>query len=185
MSTKRLRRCRETQNNGGDKHNSSSSCLTAWSPFQPGRLWKDVFYFEVCAQGSRRLIIHPWPFVHVCLQLKRRLLVSATTAVGSPYRVSARAGLAVCTRRREPTLGPSDGLCRPAVEPLDWGWRGGRGGLFIHLFIFNNICLIFQSCEVFTHVSEWCQELMCEDYYESNIQKNKLHLQSYCKQMVE
>lgn len=32
-----------------------------------------------------------------------------------------------------------------------------------------------------THSSE-CQELMCEDYYESTY---KLHLQSYCKQMVE
>lgn len=39
-------------------------------------------------------------------------------------------------------------------------------GLFIHLFIFNNICLIFRSCEVLTHSSE-CQELMYEDYYES------------------
>lgn len=104
--------------------------------------------------------------VWVC-DFERHLLVCAT--VGSPWCVSSQAGLADCDWRRE-SLRPEKKKKRTQRSHCGSTERG----LFIHLFIFNNICLIFQSCEVLSHSSER-QELMYEDYYKSKTQTNCIY----------
>lgn len=152
--------------------------------------WQSSLYFAEVYSCREAM----WPIVKYTCNLSRFFLLRSARFFMWPWLVILWREPVYdcsCSRvriKRHPICFCSSGSGWLRSEPLNPGKKriccfhcgSTERGLFIHLFIFNSICLIFQSCEMIFRMPRddiW-RLLQINIHY-------KLHLWRYCKQMME